>query len=97
MAAKLFRKKPVTIEAWHVHNQRALLDCRNWVKSHGGKMTVVDLNSMPIYGSIHTLEGEMDVVIPCYVIRGMEGQFYPCKEAVFQATYEPVVVHEPAL
>lgn len=39
---------------------------------------------------VHTLEGVMDVNISDFVIKGIEGEFYPCKESVFIKTYEAV-------
>lgn len=39
---------------------------------------------------IHTLEGEMMVKRGDYIIKGIAGEFYPCKEAIFLATYEKV-------
>jgi hypothetical protein len=39
---------------------------------------------------VHTLEGIMDINISDYVIKGLEGEFYPCKESIFLKKYEPV-------
>ena len=39
---------------------------------------------------IATLEGAMQVKPGDYVIRGVQGEFYPCKPDIFEATYEPV-------
>ncbi|MGY5764961.1 hypothetical protein ACXET9_07170 [Brachybacterium sp. DNPG3] len=41
---------------------------------------------------IRTLEGDMRVSPGDYVIRGVKGEFYPCKPDVFEATYE--IAHE---
>ena len=38
---------------------------------------------------IRTLEGEMDLTDGDMVIRGVKGEFYPCKPDIFAATYEP--------
>lgn len=38
---------------------------------------------------IETLEGRMVVSAGDYVIRGIKGEFYPCKPDIFDATYEP--------
>jgi len=38
--------------------------------------------------SIITLEGEMHVSVDDYVIKGVKGEFYPCKPDIFEATYE---------
>lgn len=39
---------------------------------------------------IRTLEGDMIVSPGDWVIRGVQGEFYPCKPDIFEATYEPV-------
>ncbi len=40
---------------------------------------------------IPTLEGEMLATAGDYVIRGVKGEFYPCKPDIFRLTYEPVL------
>ncbi len=39
---------------------------------------------------IKTLEGEMTADINDWVIKGIKGEFYPCKPDIFEATYEKV-------
>jgi len=39
---------------------------------------------------IHTLEGTMLANPGDYIIKGVKGEFYPCKPDIFEATYEPV-------
>ena len=39
---------------------------------------------------INTLEGEMQASVGDYIIKGVKGEFYPCKPDIFDATYEPV-------
>jgi hypothetical protein len=39
---------------------------------------------------IHTLEGDMRADIGDWIIRGVKGEFYPCKPDIFDATYEQV-------
>lgn len=39
---------------------------------------------------IETLEGIMTASIGDYIIKGVQGEFYPCKPDIFKATYEPV-------
>lgn len=36
-----------------------------------------------------TLEGTMRVSLGDWIIRGVQGEFYPCKPDIFEATYEP--------
>src|SRR5438105_4286987 len=39
---------------------------------------------------IHTLEGDMTAQEGDWIIKGVKGEFYPCKPDIFAATYEPV-------
>lgn len=38
---------------------------------------------------ITTLEGAMEAMPGDYIIKGVKGEFYPCKPDIFAATYEP--------
>ena len=78
---KKFRKKPVTIEAiqWTGKN---LSEIDNFV---GG--SIVNKGTILI---IHTLEGDMEASMGDYIIKGINGEFYPCKPDIFDKTYEEV-------
>jgi len=39
---------------------------------------------------IVTLEGEMRADLGDWIIKGVKGEFYPCKPDIFEATYEEV-------
>ena len=39
---------------------------------------------------IHTLEGDMEASVGDYIIRGLRGEYYPCKPDVFHKKYELV-------
>jgi hypothetical protein len=43
---------------------------------------------------VDTLEGTMRADVGDYIIRGVQGEFYPCKPDIFEATYEAVEVPE---
>ena len=88
MAGK-YRKKPVVIEAikWDGMN---LDECKRFC----GKALKLDyptLDDSVVLLSIDTLEGEMHVNLGSYIIKGVEGEFYPCKADIFEQTYEEVV------
>ena len=74
-----YRKKPVVIEA------------RQWFASGDHAVVVPDPVGHPLdsYWGIHTLEGFMRVTPGDWIIRGVKGEFYPCKPDIFEATYEP--------
>ncbi len=77
-----FRKKPVVIEArqYTGMNGSALL---GWV---GGSELEEDF--LGDYIEIHTLEGTMRADKNDWIIKGVKGEFYPCKPDIFAATYE---------
>jgi hypothetical protein len=57
-----------------------------WITENGGWVSMPFADPWLI---IRTLEGDMRAEIGDYVIRGVKGEFYPCKPDIFAATYEP--------
>lgn len=78
-----YRKLPVEIEAVKVceGNMEELLE---WVRHHEHEGSVL----APYWLKIETLEGIMTAKIGDWIIRGIAGEFYPCKADIFAATYE---------
>jgi hypothetical protein len=82
---KRYRKKPVVIEAIRL-------------TPDNGKEVWEWADSKPFYApdgtidglSIFTIEGRMKADFGDWIIRGVKGEFYPCKPDIFDATYEPV-------
>ena len=68
-----FRKKPVVIEAYQF---------KPGMDTHG----VVQTDHIDGY-FIDTLEGIMRVEKDDWIIKGVEGEFYPCKPDIFELTY----------
>lgn len=87
-----FRKKPVEIDAIELTHENAG-EVVGWINDQGGDAAI---RGGPGGGSrggkvyIKTLEGTMCASPGDYVIRGVEGEFYPCKPGIFAATYDPV-------
>ena len=81
-----YRKKPVVIEAiqWNGINLEEL----KWFMKEKFKGTSVSEITFEL--QIPTLEGTMSASLGDYIIRGVKGEFYPCKPDIFEATYEPV-------
>lgn len=48
---------------------------------------------MHLHGWIDTLEGGHIVCPSDWIITGIQGEYYPCKDAIFRATYDPVEKH----
>ena len=81
-----FRKKPVIIEA-HQLTVFNLEELEQWC---GGSIKGLRLPAKERVIRIQTLEGEMEAKIGDWIIRGVKGEFYPCKPDIFEATYEKV-------
>ncbi len=90
MTVAKYRKKPVVIEAWQLTTTNGE-DVASWC---GGKYErdakPSDPTDVAVSVVIPTLEGNMRANIADYVIRGVQGEYYPCKPDIFTATYEPV-------
>ena len=86
----LFRKKPVVIEAMQLDGHTVaiaewLTECRQAFRSDTDPFDAKqDVLHIP------TLEGEMTASPGDWIIRGVQGEFYPCKPDIFDATYEAV-------
>lgn len=92
-----FRKKPVVIEAEQWTEERAIsILCDDGPLIHGclkpGSCCYHKANRTVSYArlQIDTLEGPMRADYGDWIIRGVAGEFYPCKPDIFAATYEPV-------
>ena len=88
-----FRKKPVVIEAvrWTGDNLREIIEftgrhesAKEWAWDQFEK--VVKTEGLKIF----TLEGPLLSSAGDWIIRGIKGEFYPCKPDIFEATYEEV-------
>jgi len=84
-----YRKKPVVIEAKQLTPENEE-EVYNWIVHSGGSVLGAS-GGEHVSLTIHTLEGEMKVSKDDYVIKGVEGEFYPCKPNIFEQTYELVV------
>jgi hypothetical protein len=90
-----FRKKPVVIEAiqWTGNNELQIMEFvgKHLQVSKPPYWIEYEMN-VPDEGyniSIPTLEGAMKASRQDWIIKGLKGEFYPCKPDVFEMTYEP--------
>lgn len=74
-----FRKKPIIIEAEMFHSKGNIPE---------GVLSDHSVNPPIFY--IETLEGRMIPSDGDWIITGIEGEKYPCKDNIFRATYERV-------
>lgn len=80
-----FRKKPVTIEAMQLTDAKSVLDITEWIDSPD---TGFSTNPPIIW--IDTLEGRMTGNSGDWIIKGVNGEFYPCRNDIFIKTYQEV-------
>lgn len=87
-----YRKKPVVIEAIQYTGDNELE-----IKKFVGDDLIIEpqitnQGFIPkwVEIKIKTLEGDMTANIGDYIIKGVNGEFYPCKPNVFEKTYELV-------
>jgi hypothetical protein len=83
-----YRKKPVVIEAvqWTGDNiaEIQMFMRPDWPEYMG------EFSDMDEILGINTLEGLHVARLNDWVIKGIKGEFYPCKPDIFEQTYEPV-------
>jgi len=78
-----FRKKPVVIEAF----QWTIDAMPDWFREKS-KDYRIDVQTGSLF--IATLEGIHEAKAGDFIIKGIQGEFYPCKPDIFKETYEPV-------
>lgn len=90
MKAMIARKKPVEVECYQYTNiTNLILSEIMWVmKSFGEGKIRYDQEDDITY--IHTLEGDMKVSAGDIIIKGVQGELYPCKPDIFAQTYEVI-------
>ena len=82
---KEYVKKPVKIQAciWTGYNETEIFEfC-------GDQAEIISTKDSKEL-TIHTLEGDHHASIGDYIIKGIEGEFYPCKPDIFEKTYDSV-------
>lgn len=86
-----FRKKPVIIDAWLIKD---IVDRHFGLEGQPDPIAeAISVGRVkPVLNGIYidTLEGGMFGRLEDCLIRGVAGEFYPCKPEIFFATYEPV-------
>ena len=96
-----FRKKPVVIDAiqWLGDNLFDVITFTDGTPNirgmHAGEKwddycRLVDTDGLKIF----TLEGKMNASVGDWIIKGVHGEFYPCKPDIFAVTYEKVAEGE---
>ena len=83
---KQFRKKPIVIDAIQLtqENFRGLID----IAFTDSNLKNIGNDDVGFYVLISTLEGDMKARWNDWIIRGVNGELYPCKPDIFEKTYE---------
>lgn len=82
-----YRKKPVVIEAVQFLGAGDVNRVCNWLAQQGANIEGWLFHDTDI--TIPTLEGKMKANPQDWIIKGVRGEFYPCKPDIFEATYDP--------
>jgi hypothetical protein len=89
-----FRKRPAVIEAFQMtaEHRASNVDWPEWLHAawQKGFETVGALYPVASSLVIHTLEGNLIVSTDDWIIRGVQGELYPCKPDIFVLSYEEV-------
>ena len=85
-----YRKKPVVIEAIQL-TAETVQECYDFVGAKGN-FPECGMGIDPVDGQfkITTLEGVHTASVNDFIIKGVNGEFYPCKPDIFEDTYEEV-------
>ena len=99
-----YRKKPVVVDA--IQLKKTQISIREILEMMGQEViTKCNVASYKFYEycnvifdkgymEIETLEGVMRANIGDYIIKGVNGEFYPCKPDIFEKTYEKVIENQ---
>ena len=85
-----YRKKPIVVEAIQYTDDEVdtLIAIKNFLTNQDLRVSYRNPDHPVI--KIETLEGVMEASIGDYIIKGVSGEFYPCKPDIFKMTYDLV-------
>lgn len=91
----MYRKLPVLVDAFQLNDDVEFIAPDWFTRAIIEEKVYIDRSlkdgHIIVYGcTIETLEGRMKAKIGDYIIRGVHGEIYPCKQEIFLKTYEPV-------
>lgn len=84
-----YRKKPVVVEAIQF-TQDNFMEVKAFTNGLAYDFGIPDSSTMTAVCIIPTLEGDHIANEGDYIIKGIKGEFYPCKPDIFEQTYEMV-------
>ena len=90
----LYVKRPIVIEAFELDDH--FLNWPQWAHDALTENKIKSFNmgkfrdNSESYVLIQTLEGEMKGSVGDFIIRGIKGEIYPCKNDIFHITYQEI-------
>jgi uncharacterized Zn finger protein (UPF0148 family) len=93
MSIMKYTKKPVVIEALQIHGN--VSEIKEFIGNNGDAYIDDAAYQAGVHPPvtvviIHTLEGDMRATDGDYIIKGVKGEFYPCRKDIFEETYEKI-------
>lgn len=79
-----YRKKPVVIDAWRLTKENIEAGIPDWIDTE----QISIFGEANAFAEIYLSELTLHVNYGDYIIKGVQGEFYPCKPDIFEATYE---------
>lgn len=87
--SKKYRKKPVVIEAMPFYDNIEQIEAlSSFINNQDVVISYKQPNNPKLL--LETLEGTMEASIGDYIIKGVQGEYYPCKPDIFKQTYDEV-------
>ena len=83
-----FKKLPVEIDAIQYLREENIMAVQDFFGDGNGRDLLYDADKNDYF--IRTLEGDMHLTYGDWIIRGVHGEYYPCKPDIFAKTYKPV-------
>jgi hypothetical protein len=85
-----YRKKSVMIDAWQFTKKNYHAQAPRFIR-HSNDVTLWSQYCGDVIGGeIKTLSGVVQIGENDWILKGVKGEFYPCKDDIFIMTYEPV-------
>lgn len=93
----LVRKKPIAVEAVQYSANKGFLENADWIENairEGILIRNLNTSNAECRWMVDTLEGSMRIGNGDWLIKGVDGELYPCKDEIFRKTYEIVTQRE---
>jgi hypothetical protein len=87
-----FRKKPIVVDAFQVTEYFFEVESPDWLMEAIDSGNVFWFRGTGVVEKlfVRTLEGNMKAEVGDWIIKGINGELYPCKPDIFDKTYEKV-------